>query len=310
MSNESKSKQIVVMTGATSGIGEHAVHRIASQPDTQVIIGARGSGRVVPEGSTVVHLDLASLESVRTFADAVKHRLADDRIDMLVLNAGVQYPNVDQRSDDGFEKTFAVNHLSHYLLARELLPCLAEGGRLVITTSDTHDPGHYPFAPKELNTQALAYPPKGGFDAGVRAYAASKLCNLLTARTFAELDEVKASNIQVVAYNPGFTTDTSLFRNASGFSGTLSQLMTSSPGRLVFRFASRFNPDLYPETPERAGEALAQLTLGRATPPSGSIYASLVRSDITYPDPSELARSHEARDRLWRESSKMVDITE
>uniref|UniRef100_UPI00192CA2D5 SDR family NAD(P)-dependent oxidoreductase n=1 Tax=Halococcus hamelinensis TaxID=332168 RepID=UPI00192CA2D5 len=92
MSNESKSKQIVVMTGATSGIGEHAVHRIASQPDTQVIIGARGSGRVVPEGSTVVHLDLASLESVRTFADAVKHRLADDRIDMLVLNAGVQYP--------------------------------------------------------------------------------------------------------------------------------------------------------------------------------------------------------------------------
>ncbi|EMA37792.1 SDR family NAD(P)-dependent oxidoreductase [Halococcus hamelinensis] len=288
----------------------------------------------------MVHLDLASLESVRTFADAVKHRLADDRIDMLVLNAGVQYPNVDQRSDDGFEKTFAVNHLSHYLLARELLPCLAEGGRLVITTSDTHDPGHYPFAPKELNTQALAYPPKGGFDAGVRAYAASKLCNLLTARTFAELDEVKASNIQVVAYNPGFTTDTSLFRNASGFSGTLSRLMTSSPGRLVFRFASRFNPDLYPETPERsrlmtsspgrlvfrfasrfnpdlypetperAGEALAQLTLGRATPPSGSIYASLVRSDITYPDPSELARSHEARDRLWRESSKIVDITE
>ncbi|KZN23718.1 dehydrogenase [Haladaptatus sp. R4] len=309
--NEPTPERIVVMTGATSGIGEHAVRRIAAQPDTQVIIGARGSGRIVPEGSTVIQLDLASLESVRSFSDAVKQRLADDRIDMLVLNAGIQYPNADQRSDDGFEKTFAVNHLGHYLLARELLPSMAEESRLVITTSDTHDPTNFPFAPTGLDTQALAHPSNGGLDAGIRAYSASKLCNLLTAQAFAELDEVNARDIQIIAYNPGLTPDTSLMRNVSGLSGVIIGLMTSGfLGRMVFGFLSRFNENLYPETSERAGVALAQLALGAVTPPSGSIYASLVKGKITFPDPSELARSDEARDRLWRDSAEMVGVME
>jgi NAD(P)-dependent dehydrogenase (short-subunit alcohol dehydrogenase family) len=62
--------------------------------------------------------------------------------------------------------TFAVNHLAHYLLARLLVPRMADHGRLVITTSDTHDPAVTPIAPKTLEPQALAHPSKRGFGIG------------------------------------------------------------------------------------------------------------------------------------------------
>jgi NAD(P)-dependent dehydrogenase (short-subunit alcohol dehydrogenase family) len=83
----------VVMTGATGGIGRHAAQIIAKEPGTHLIIGARGNGRTVPAGSEVLPLDLMSLDSVRAFADAVKHRLGEGKIDMLVLNAGLQGPD-------------------------------------------------------------------------------------------------------------------------------------------------------------------------------------------------------------------------
>jgi NAD(P)-dependent dehydrogenase (short-subunit alcohol dehydrogenase family) len=199
----------VVMTGATGGIGRHAAQIIAKESGTHLIIGARGSGRTVPAGSEVLPLDLMSLDSVRAFADAVKHRLGEGKLDMLVLNAGLQSPDPGQRTAEGFEVTFGVNHLAHYLLARPLLPVIADGGRLVITTSDTHDPAVIPMMrPKTLDPQALAHPT--GKARGVRAYAASKLCNQLTARSLAALGNVQDRKITVIAYNPGMTPGTGL----------------------------------------------------------------------------------------------------
>ena len=264
---------------------------------------ARGKG---PEDVDVevVPLELGSLASVRSFAEAVKQRLGGEPIEALVLNAGAQYPPGDHRSPDGFEMTFAVNHLAHYLLARLLLPNLAERARLVITTSDTHDPALVPFGPKTLDIPLLAQP-RAGRAGGLGAYSASKLCNLLTARGLAALDEVKARQIRVIAYNPGLTLGTSLQR-----ASPVRRLVMAGPvGRGLLRLVSRFRPAFYPGTPERAGEALAQLVLGTVMPPEGRLYASLVRAELTYPDPSELARSDEARDRLWRESAAMVGLS-
>lgn len=296
--------KITVMTGATAGLGEHAARQIAAEPDSRVIIGARG-GRSGPDGTESLPLDLNSLDSVRAFANAVKARLGGSPIEVLVLNAGLQFPNVDRRSADGFEATFAVNHLSHYLLARLLLPNIAEGGRLVITTSDTHDPAIISVAPKTLDTQALAYPNRAGTSSGFHAYAASKLCNLLTARAFAVRDDVKKRDIRVIAYNPGLTLGTSLARAAPSW---IRAFLSGSLGRGVLRFVSRFKSAFYPGTPERAGEALAALALGTVTPPPDRIYVSLVKGEVTFPSPSELAQSDEARDRLWRESAVMVGI--
>lgn len=223
---------------------------------------------------------------------------------MLVLNAGAQYLNVDQRSAGGFEITVVVNHLAHYLLARRLLPTMAEGGRLVITTSDTHDPAIMPLAPRTLDPQALAHPEKtGGLGAGMRAYAASKLCNLLTARSLDALDQVRDHGITVIAYNPGLTGGTALSRSQPRLAQALSPLMFP-----LFGLLARFRSQYYMGTPERAGEVLAELASGNVTPPPGRVYVSLVRGEVTFPDPSELARSDDARDRLWRESEGMTGV--
>ncbi|MDA0635459.1 SDR family NAD(P)-dependent oxidoreductase [Nonomuraea sp. MCN248] len=85
-------------------------------------------------------LDLAQLDSVRAFAASVRERLGGGPVDALVCNAGVVLPEAGGRTVDGFETTFAVNHLAHYLLSRLLLPVLADGARIVLTTSGAHDP--------------------------------------------------------------------------------------------------------------------------------------------------------------------------
>jgi len=183
---EINQKQIIVMTGATGGIGAQALKRIAPRRNTEIVVGARG-GRDLP-GATVLPLELDSLQSVRDFAQAVKEHLGGTKIDVLVLNAGAQFRQAE-RSADGFEMTFAVNHLSHYLLARLLLPEMAEGGRIVITTSDTHDPSKMPLGPRTLDPESLAHPTK---DSPARAYPASKLSNLLTARSLAASHDVRS----------------------------------------------------------------------------------------------------------------------
>lgn len=296
-----KSRQVVVMTGATSGFGVHALKRIAAHPGTRVIVGARGSGRIVPRGVDVLPLDLASLNSVRHFADSVKQQLGAARIDVLVLNAGMRTPNTGKRSADGFELAFAVNHLAHYLLAKLLLPYMADRGRIVITTSDTHDPAITGFAPTALDPEALAHPTASGFGEGMKAYAASKLCNLMTAESLARSDAVISRGIWVVAFNPGLTGGSAGRDNPLALRILMRVLMHT-----VFRVVALFRPQFRMNSPELSGAALADVALGAIKPPAGHIYVSLVRGKPAFPEPSELARSHEAQDLLWNSSAAMV----
>jgi NAD(P)-dependent dehydrogenase (short-subunit alcohol dehydrogenase family) len=290
----------LVMTGATSGIGAHALARLTADPGTRAIIGARPSStRPALDGAEVLPLDLSSLTDVRTFAAAVPGRLGGEPIDMLVLNAGAQYRNTSARSADGFELTFAVNHLAHYLLARLLLPAVAKGGRIVLTTSDTHDPKIFPSAPKRLEVRRWAQTPGSASS----AYAASKLGNLLTAEGIAALPDTAERQITTIAFNPGLTGGTGLSRD---FPGPLRSVMRAL--RPLFILASRLRPSLYMSTPEHAGDILAQLADGTLTPPPGHVYASLVRGKLTYPDPSALAQDPAAREELWCDSADLTGL--
>src|SRR5262245_31417357 len=76
----------------------------------------------------------------------------------------------------------------------------------------------------------------------------------------------------------------------------------------VFNLLGRFRSQFSVGTPDRAGSVLAELASGAVAPPAGHGYASLVRGELTFPNPSELARNDEARDRLWRESATMVGL--
>jgi len=131
--------------------------------------------------------------------------------------------------------------------------------------------------------------------APLRAYAASKLCNVLTVRALAASDLARARSLRVIAFNPGFTPGTRLTRNHGlairGFFVLLAPILG------VFQ---RLN------TVAGGGNLLADLALGRLVPPEGRLYASQVRRVLTWPSPSELASDDAVMARLWRDSAAMV----
>jgi NAD(P)-dependent dehydrogenase (short-subunit alcohol dehydrogenase family) len=284
----------VVMTGGTAGFGAVAAKRISNTPNTKLILGVRDNKNSSIE---TLPLDLARLSNVRSFVQSLTKKLDGAKIDILILNAGAQFVNTKHRTGDGFESTFAINHLAHYLLLRLLTPSLAKNAIIVITTSDVHDPKQVPIGPKELDPEALAHPQGrgNGFMPGMRAYASSKLCNLLTARAFETSTDAQINGMRVIAYNPGLTAGTSLFREWPWWA------------KLMMVVATRLRPA---NTIEQAGNAIADLGLGTIVPPSGRIYASLVKGELTWPDPSELAQSNTAMRELWVESAQMVGLPE
>jgi NAD(P)-dependent dehydrogenase (short-subunit alcohol dehydrogenase family) len=114
---------------------------------------------------------------------------------------------------------------------------------------------------------SLAHPTR---DSTARAYAASKLCNLVTARSLEASDDLKKRHITVIAYDPGLTGGTSL-----GGHSALGGFITPAV-RPVLRFLSLFLSQLYMSTPEQSGDALAQLVLGQVTPPPGRVCMHLM----------------------------------
>jgi NAD(P)-dependent dehydrogenase (short-subunit alcohol dehydrogenase family) len=291
----------IVMTGGTSGLGEVAARRFIQTANTRLLLGARREG---PPGAETLPLDLMRLENVRSFASAADKELGSAQINALVLNAGLLFPNDDTRSADGFEATFAVNHLAHYLLLRLLLPRLALGATVILTASSTHDPAERTIVAPPLHADArfLAHPERDPnrdprpLITGGRPYSSSKLCNVLTARALAADPATIARGLTIIAYDPGHTPGTGLLRNENFVFNFLWK-----PLAPVLRLMLRGS-----NTPEAAGHFLAKLALGQIRPPSGRIYAALRSGIITWPDPSELARRDDVRDALWRDSGALV----
>jgi NAD(P)-dependent dehydrogenase (short-subunit alcohol dehydrogenase family) len=293
----------IVMTGATNGVGLAAADSMRRVPDVRLLFGARGKSTA---GADALPLDLARLASVRAFAAAVEVSLGESSIDGLVLNAGAQFPDVAGRTEDGFEPTFAINHLAHYLLLRLLMPRLASGAVVVITTSDTHDPKVIGFFPPEHADARLLAEGKVGVTAksqasrrGMRAYATSKLCNLLTARALATSTFSQQRGLRVIAFNPGAAPGTQLARNQPRALRILAAMLLPI-----------LKPILRLNTVAGGGELLADLVLGRLVPPPGRLYASQVKRQVTWPDPSELARDDTVMAKLWRDSAALVGLPE
>jgi NAD(P)-dependent dehydrogenase (short-subunit alcohol dehydrogenase family) len=294
----------IVMTGGTSGFGQIAARTMVASPDNRLLLGARGRRRGGSGGVEALPLDLANLASVRSFASAVCDRAP--QINALVLNAGLSRADADGRTVDGFETTFAVNHLGHYLLLRLLLSRLARGATVVLTTSGTHDPAEGTVLPPPRHADAwlLAYPdqdpdrdqtPRA---AAGRAYSSSKLCTVLTARSLAAQPEAEALALTVIAYDPGPTPGTGLLRDAPLPVRAAWWLLGTQLRRLVPRFNSR----------DAAGRTLADLALGATHPPAGHVYATLRRERLTWPEPSELARRDDVIAKLWHDSATLVGL--
>lgn len=292
-----------VMTGATSGLGLVAARGIADGSEL-FLVGKRGSGPA-PVGEALP-LDLASLSSVRAFCRQAHDTCAERGIDLLVLNAGGNFPL--GKTEDGFETNFAVNHLAHYLIIRMLWPDMNPGARIVLTTSGTHDPeeGAAVPAPKHADAYRLAHPEtdaeldeKASTAAG-RAYAAAKLCNLLTAQALMRNAAVRERRVRAMAYSPGPTPGTGLLGGRG--------LAIGLAFRYVLPLVARLSPALH--TPELAGSTLADVALGEIEPPADQVYVLLKKGKVTFPAPSVLARDKTAIARMWRDSAQMLGLEE
>lgn len=290
------------MTGGTSGFGAVTADRLRSTDDTRLILGVRkpgGPGESLP-------LYLTELDSVRTFATSVLETLDDGPVDALVLNAGLIRSDAFGRTVGGFETTFAVNHLAHYLLLRLLMPALADNAIVVLTTSGTHDPATKGglATPRHADAEMLAHPEHDpGLDsrartAGEHAYTASKLCTVLTARWLAS----QRSELRVVAYCPGQVFGTGLAQDLPIHMRMAWSLLGTPVGWPLRKLNSNLN------TRADAANTLADLALGVGTPPTGHTYAALRGGRLTWPDPSELARSDELADALWTDSARLIGL--
>jgi NAD(P)-dependent dehydrogenase (short-subunit alcohol dehydrogenase family) len=188
-----------------------------------------------------------------------------------------------------------------------LLPLrLADHARIVLTTSGTHDPGQPARCRQHATPSAAAGASGAGPDrcrqpraASGRAYTASKLCMVLTARALAAQPEARARQFTVVAYDPGRTPGTGMLHNHRRVLHALWQVLGSPLLRPLVPSAN---------SRSAAGGALTELALGRAHPPAGRIYSALHRNQLTWPDPSELARRDDLMHPLWRDSATLVGM--
>lgn len=305
-SKEVKMSTTAVLTGGTSGFGLIAAEDIATQRDTELLQGARR-----PSGTPgSIPLDLTTLDSVRLFAGALTDHLDTTPIDVLVFNAGIIRADVATRTVDGFETTFAVNHLAHYLLLRLLLPNLADGATIVMTTSGTHDPATKAglLPPRHAHADLLAHPERDrDLDprprkAGEQAYSASKLCTVLTVRALAESPEATVRGLTAIAYDPGQVFGTKLAQHLPRQMRWAWAVLGTPLGWPLRRFNGTLN------TQEAAGRALADLVLGRQAPPAGRTYAALRHGRLGWRDPSEHARQPDLARTLWNDSARLVGL--
>jgi NAD(P)-dependent dehydrogenase (short-subunit alcohol dehydrogenase family) len=226
--------RVVVITGGNSGIGLEAAVALAAA-GAEVVITSRNPSRgeaalarlrrrVPAARSSVLPLDLASFSSIRSFAAELLHR--DGPLDVLINNAGGVLS--DRRTTaEGFEMTFGVNHLGHFLLTELLLDRLKASApsRVVNVASVAHRfAGGLGFA--DLQFERRAY-------RGITAYNESKLANVLfTVELARRLDGtgVTANACHPGPVRSGFGRDTDT-RGFDRLVSTLSQPFLVGPRR-------------------------------------------------------------------------------
>jgi retinol dehydrogenase 12 len=270
---------LVLITGATRGIGQAAAVEIARQGVEVALVGREGervkavaAEATATGGGAPVHehvADLTLMAEVRALADEVSERYA--HIDVLANNAGALFASRKETSE-GFERTFALNHLAPFLLTNLLRDRLS-GGRVVTTASDAHTGGRLDL--DDLQSQK-------GY-AAMRVYGTSKLCNILFTRELAK----RAPELHANCFHPGVVR-TGFGKNENGIWKVLTTL-----GAPFFR------------TPQRGARSLVWLALSeQATELTGEYV-----QDEKVLAPSAQAQDAALAEGLWERSAQLVGLS-
>lgn len=184
----------VLVTGASDGIGAEAA-RVLHARGAHVLVTGRSADKLRPVAEAVgtepLVADFSRLDDVRRLGSEVAERT--DRLDVLMNNAGGTF-SPKQRTPDGHEPNFQVNHLAPYLLTRLLLDRLVASApaRIVTTASDAHEFG--PIDPDDYMSTAKYRP--------MKVYGRSKLANILMTTELAHL--LEGTGVTATCFHPGF----------------------------------------------------------------------------------------------------------
>jgi NAD(P)-dependent dehydrogenase (short-subunit alcohol dehydrogenase family) len=197
--------KVIVITGATSGLGKEAT-KVLVEKGATIVMAVRNTQKaasVVKEIQKtfpdaiidVRELDLISLKSVQDFADGIL--AAYNQLDILINNAGIMMCPYS-KTEDGFEIQMGVNHLGHFALTGLLMPLLKQTkkSRVVATASIAHKSGNINF--EDINWEKRKY-------ATTKAYSDSKLANLYFAYELARKLKNEPNAPMIVAAHPGWT---------------------------------------------------------------------------------------------------------
>jgi retinol dehydrogenase 12 len=271
----------VVITGATSGIGEVAADRLA-QKGARIVFVARDHARgaetlrhlraIAGHDDHAVHYaDLSLLAEQKRVAREIA--ASEPRIDVLINNAGAMFAG-RQMTADGLEKTFALNHMSYFTVTNLLLPKLEPGARIVSTASDAHKGAKLNF--DDLQS-AKSYSSFG-------VYGKSKLCNILFTRALAR--RLAGTGVTANCLHPGFV--------ATRFGHQSSGLMVG-----LIKVAQNFAL-----TPEQGAQTIVYLASSpEVEGQSGGYY---VKSRIA--TPTREAQNDADATRLWDVSAQIAGV--
>ncbi|GLD95662.1 hypothetical protein PINS_up019527 [Pythium insidiosum] len=288
----------ILVTGGNAGLGFECCKALVQKPNTHVIVAGRSASRVdaavqelqrVAAASTTTEraiVDLSSLQSVKTLCDDLLQR--EVTFDCVVCNAGVQMAAL-QRTPDGFEMTVGTNHIAHFLLIKLLMP---RTKRVLVLSSETHNPQETSL-PKpnvsNLDEMARGY---AKFNA-LEAYTTSKLCNLLFAK---ELARRYRGKMEALAYTPGFTPGTSLFRNNNRFLWAIVRPILT----LILKLrGARVS------TPAYSGGYMARIASAESWSSEGWSSGDYIRVDEVYPASSQ-ANDEALAKALWDKTEEWV----
>lgn len=277
--------KIVMITGATNGIGRIAAIELARQ-GAHVVVHGRARERVE---AVVAEITQAGGQARGLLADLSRmsdiHALAADftrqydRLDVLINNAGAVFTD-RQLSADGYEMTFAVNHISYFLLTHLLLDVIKASApaRIINVSSDAHK------AVRSLDFDQLG---QGG--AGFGAYSQSKMMNVLF--TFELARRLEGTGVTVNALHPGFVA-TGFGKNNAGLVGSAMRFIVGTLMKPMAR------------TPEQG----AQTTIYLASSPQVEGVTGQYFVDSRPAQPQPYAHDREAQRRLWERSEQITGI--
>lgn len=279
--------KVVLITGATNGIGKVAALELAKKGANVVIVGRNpakttetaaeikaGSGN--PNVEMIV-ADLSSMAEVRKVAETFK--ASHSKLDVLINNAGAVFSS-RQETVDGYEMTFAFNHLAYFLLTNLLLDTLKASApaRIVNVSSAAHTNGQLNFDDlQSKNNYGL-----GGF----RAYGLSKLANILF--TYELARRIEGSGVTANVLHPGLV--------GTGFGKNNNRLMTFAM-RLIAPFSL---------TPEQGADTIIYLASSPQVIGVSGKYWEKRKAIASSPASYDQA----AQKQLWAASEQMTGLAE